>query len=111
MYQAQFGWLRFVVHGGRSPFNNSINGAFHHVLYGIEYVLLLIPGAVRFPPLLSNGSMVHIHQCDGFLPKESMRYVVLKAGSPPAWRIAIPGLVNTVLFFNPVLQFSLCAFF
>lgn len=60
--------------------------------------------------LLFRDNLMHVHHHRGFLPKDHVRQLVLEAGSPPAWRIAIPGLVKAI-FFNPSLEYSLCVFF
>lgn len=53
---------------------------------------------------------MHVHHHHGFLPKDHVRQLVLEAGSPPARRITIPGLVKAI-FLYPSLEYSLCVFF
>lgn len=60
--------------------------------------------------LLFSASLMHVHHHHGLLPKDHVRQLVLKAGSPPAWRITIPGLVKAI-FFYPSLEYSLYVFF
>lgn len=105
MWRAQLWWLKVVAHGGDS----GINGVFHPILSDVQDIILLIQLVMRFPPQLFNDSMMLVHQHYGFLPKDNMRHLVLKAGSPPAWRITIPGLVKAI-FFYPSLESSLYVF-
>lgn len=60
--------------------------------------------------LLFRDSLMNVHHHHGFLPKDHVRQLVLEAGSPPAQRITIPGLVKAI-FFYPSLEDSLCVFF